>query len=290
MLHDLHAAIAERGIESPEELEAFMAEFNASRGPGMLASNRPKSLREQAQDIAYTAMEARAGADAQRLARQALKLDPDCVDALAILANRDSETPQELIAALERAVAAGERTLGPKFFAENKGHFWGRLETRPYMRARGNLADQLRSLGRTAEAIGHFEAMLELNPNDNQGNRDPLLGCYLLIGDLEGARRLFAKYPESLMAISAWGRVLERFLSGAQGEAAMARKEAVQNNPYVEAYLTGRKRMPRQLPEGFSLGSEAEAVICVDALGEAWRRHPDAIQWLVGFARQSARK
>jgi hypothetical protein len=30
-------------------------------------------------------------------------------------------------------VAAGERSLGPKAFEEDAGHFWGILETRPYM-------------------------------------------------------------------------------------------------------------------------------------------------------------
>jgi len=41
------------------------------------------------------------------------------------------------------------------------------------------LAQLLRGAGRAEDAICHFEALLELNPNDNQGVRDILLGCYL---------------------------------------------------------------------------------------------------------------
>ena len=47
------------------------------------------------------------------------------------------------------------------------------------MRARLNLAGLLRAVGLEQDAITHFEALLELNPNDNQGVRDLLLGSYL---------------------------------------------------------------------------------------------------------------
>ena len=46
-------------------------------------------------------------------------------------------------AILERAVKAGKLALGPDGFAEYVGHFWGFLETRPYMRARHALAEDL---------------------------------------------------------------------------------------------------------------------------------------------------
>ena len=36
-----------------------------------------------------------------------------------------------------KGVEAGELALGPKGFKQYAGHFWGFLETRPYMRARG---------------------------------------------------------------------------------------------------------------------------------------------------------
>jgi lipopolysaccharide biosynthesis regulator YciM len=81
------------------------------------------------------------------------------------------------------------------------------------MRARMDLAQLLLSTGRTQDAIRHFEALLELNPNDNQGVRDILLGCYLSCDDLTGAQRLFRDYGEDTTAMFAWGRTLERFLS-----------------------------------------------------------------------------
>ena len=63
------------------------------------------------------------------------------------------------------------------------------------------------------DAIHVYERMLQLNPNDNQGVRDPLLGLYLTAGDLKGAGALLNKYENDALANFAWGRVLERFLS-----------------------------------------------------------------------------
>ena len=60
--------------------------------------------------------------------------------------------------------------LGAEGFEEYAGHFWGFLETRPYMRARAGLAIALIKLGDESAAIEHFRAMLKLNPNDNQGS------------------------------------------------------------------------------------------------------------------------
>ena len=81
------------------------------------------------------------------------------------------------------ALEAGELALGPQGFEEYDGHFWGFLETRPYMRARHGLALTLLKLGEEAVAMEHFRVMLKLNPNDNQGIR------YLLLGSLLRRRR-----------------------------------------------------------------------------------------------------
>ena len=193
------------------------------------------------------------------------------------------ETCREQIALLEQAVAAAERTLGgPSFFAENQGQFWGVLETRPYMRARAALADLLRDQGRLAEAIGHYEALLTLNPNDNQGLRDVLLGCYFQADNLAGVRRLLEQYEEDSRSIFGYSRVLKRFLANDLAGAAQARQEARERNRHVEAYLTGKKKLPRVLPAYYSFGDENEAIACAIYLVEAWKRQPQAVSWLKG--------
>jgi tetratricopeptide (TPR) repeat protein len=236
-----------------------------------------------AQELAYDAMEAADNGDLQRalqLAKQAVDLDPACVDAQMLLSQGGSEA--ERIENVAATVALGEQALGPKFFKQNRGYFWGLLETRPYMRARAALAGLLADAGRTDEAVAHYEALLDLNPNDNQGLRYELLGLYLETGRLAPTAALFKQFDGEGSAMFTWGRVLERFLSGPADAARAALTEAREANAYVEPFLTGRKRLPREMPDCYSPGQESEAVVCMDILGRAWQQHPEAIGWLKG--------
>ena len=178
-------------------------------------------------------------------------------------------------------MAAGERSLGAEFIKENAGHFWGLIDTRPYMRAMEQLAALLRAEGLNLDAIKHYEKMLALNPNDNQGVRDPLLGLYLATDNLEGARKLLRDYEEDSMATFAWGRVLERYLSHDLLGAAAALKKARKGNRFVELYLSGQKGLPKQMPEMYSMGSDEEAVILLDNMSFAWGEHKEAVFWLM---------
>jgi tetratricopeptide (TPR) repeat protein len=238
-----------------------------------------------AQELTYEAMEAYQEGDLARvydLLDRALDLDPECVDALVLSADVDCDDVDEMIQKLQAAVAAGERELGPKFFAEFRGDFWGLLETRPYMRARAMLAEALVEDGRLDEAIGHYAAMLELNPNDNQGLRYYLLGLTLETSRLADAQRVLKQYGNEVSAVFTWGRVLERFLSDDLAGAERALKAARKANPHVELYLSGRKRPPRTSPAFYSPGEESEAVMCVEVLGGAWKEHKAAAAWLKG--------
>jgi tetratricopeptide (TPR) repeat protein len=279
-LGDIHRVMEGREFESVEDMNAFLQTL-MGRGLEEALKNAPvPSPQQEAQELAYRAMEAPDRVQGLSLARQALAKDPDCVDALVSLAGASARSVEQLIAGLEKAVEAGERSLGAEFFQENKGHFWAILETRPYMRARHELADLLLDAGRVTEAVRHFEALIELNPNDNQGVRDTLLSCYLAADNLDGARRLLREYKEEDSALFNWGRTLERVLSGDFDGAARALKHARKNNRFVELYLTGRKKPPREMPESYSFGSQEEAIICLEALGEAWAIHPEALVWL----------
>ena len=121
---------------------------------------------DRAQDLMSQAFEA-SPTEQVKLAKRALKMSPDCADAHVLLAEH-ARTAEEALAHYSQGVAAGERALGKKAFREDVGHFWGVLETRPYMRARQGLAQCLWEAGRHEEAADHYLYMLRLNPNDNQ--------------------------------------------------------------------------------------------------------------------------
>ncbi|MCA9232255.1 MAG: tetratricopeptide repeat protein [Planctomycetales bacterium] len=236
-----------------------------------------------AQELAYEAMDAMADGDYERAANFAAKaaeLDRNCIDAMHILSQLGSETEEDLIENLSRTVDRAQHVLGEKYFRENEGYFWGLLETRPYMRAHAELAGVLYSSGDVAQAIEHWQRLLQLNPNDNQGLRYPLLGACLELGDLDAAEQVFKQYDEEHSAVFAWARLLWELLQDNQPAAKKTLTAARKINPHVEQLLTGRKRLPKQLPGYYSPGEPSEAYMCYDSIGAAWKKHRTAIKWL----------
>jgi hypothetical protein len=77
------------------------------------------------------------------------------------------------------------REEGDEIFEEDRGHFWGLLETRDYMRARYALVQALLKVN-TAQAVtsalDHLLDMLQLCPGDNMGVKDVVPGLYLRLG------------------------------------------------------------------------------------------------------------
>jgi tetratricopeptide (TPR) repeat protein len=171
--------------------------------------------------------------------------------------------------------------LGEETFEEETGHFWGILETRPYMRAREGLAACLWELGEREEAIEHYREMLDLNPGDNQGIRYELAGWLLDEEMDEELGELLQRYEEDASAFWVYTRALWMFRKeGATKEATAALKEAIETNPYVPLYLLGHKSLPGALPELIGFGDESEAVAYFARALSAWLRTPQALEWL----------
>jgi tetratricopeptide (TPR) repeat protein len=147
------------------------------------------------------------------------------------------------------------------------------------MRARARLAELLQDAGRIDEAISHFEAMLRLNPNDNQGVRYTLMCCYLQAGKLEASRKLFSRYDEET-ALWLWSRVLERYVAAELPEATDLLARARKENRYFEEFLTKRRALPKDPPQYYSPGTISEGVVCINTLGKAWTQYPEAVMWL----------
>ncbi len=280
-LHRMIGKILEKHeFKNVDEVNDFLRENIIGRNLDELMAESEPGPAEQAQQLACQAMEMEDLDEALDLLNRALDLDPDNTDALAMVATLMASNDKERIAALAAVVRRAEKNLGRSFFEENQGDFWAIVETRPYMRARATLVSLLIRTGCSGEAIAHCEEMLQLNPNDNQGIRDTLMGLYLKTDNLQGARELLDRYPGSFLAAFNWGRVLERFLSGDLEGAKKAFTTAHRANRYVRDYLTGRKSMPQPFPEYYSLGDVNEAQVCVSEIGDAWRSHAEAVQWL----------
>ncbi|MBL8156196.1 MAG: hypothetical protein JNM70_18600 [Anaerolineae bacterium] len=64
-------------------------------------------------------------------------------------------------------------------------------------------------------------------------------------------------------------------------------KEAIAFNPFVPAFMLGRKRIPKQLPSFVSPGREDEAIHCAVEGIVSWLKTPGALEWLAEVVAQS---
>jgi tetratricopeptide (TPR) repeat protein len=271
--------LSEQEFGSVEEANAYLQTLMK----GGIPRQQPPSPVEQAQELMYDAWEAQ-GAQRVSLARKALEISPDCADAYVLLAEETARSVKEALELYAQGAAAGERALGPEAFQADAGHFWGLVETRPYMRARAGLARCLWEIGRHQESIAHYWELLRLNPEDNQGNRYVLLNCLLTTGaDAGQLGKLFELYPDDAAADWLYGQALFAFRT--EGDTRAARKllaEAKRANPHVPGYLLGKKRLPKRMPELITWGGESEAIDCVAGQALAWLHTPGALEWLAG--------
>ena len=279
--------LGDREFASAEEVNAFLREkVRAGEFNQLLAgSETPGDPIEQAQDLCWQAAEAPSFAEAKRLFEQALALDPGCTDALVFIA-KGAKSPEAAVEVLEQTVlAAAERLGGAKYLRENKGHFWGLAETRPYMRAKSALAEAYQDADRQLDAIAEYEHMLELCPGDNMGIRYVLLGRYIRVGDFHRAKRLMKQYDNEDSTIFLYGRLFVEILSEEFGKAKRTLKRARAENRHVYEFLIGaREELPE--PAGFySPGDESEAAYCLESLHEAFICNPSLILWMVDQAK-----
>jgi tetratricopeptide (TPR) repeat protein len=235
----------------------------------------------QAQELIFDAWETPSKKARLALARRALALSPDCADAYSVLAQDAAKTLDEKLRYYEEGVEAGERALGPEGFREFAGGFWGVLETRPYMRARASLAECLWLKGERSAAIDHYQALLKLNPNDNQGLRYLLANCLLAENRLDELGELLRRYRSEVSANWLYNRALYFFRR--EGPGAKANRElrrSIRCNPFVPLYLLRQTKLPRSLPEFYSPGDPNEAVLYASGCQPSWDQTPYALDWL----------
>jgi len=271
------------GLPGPPVDMRAMERVTASIVPGRTGKRGKELDLQDAQDLIYDAWETADPRERVRLANEALLHSDNCADGYVIFAEEIPATLEEKRDMYTAGVDAGQHAIGERAFKEDVGHFWGLLETRPYMRARAGLAACLWQLGERREAVAHYRDMLRLNPSDNQGIRYTLLACLFEMGSDDQAAEILdePEYADDATATWSYSRTLlayRRTGPGEQAEALLA--EARSTNPHVPAYLLGQKRLPEDLPDIVGFGDESEAIAYAADNLEAWRSTPGALEWL----------
>jgi tetratricopeptide (TPR) repeat protein len=279
LMRETRRSMEAEEFNSEEEFREKMREVIAAG----LFEQRLESLdddpEEMAQELAFEAFEAEDGDKALELAEKALQADPDCVDALTIRAFLVSEDAGDLIDALEHAATCGERRLGEDFFSEFMGGFWPMVEARPYMRTIKQLAEVLWAVGRRFDAVENYINLLDLDPEDHMGNSSLLLSCYLAMGEVQRSWDLLEEHDDE-SAVFQYGWLLVYLMTGDEDAAEDALKVAMEVNPHVVPYLLGMGEELEGNPPTVRVGSQEEAQVVGQILGQAWEGLPHAMLWL----------
>lgn len=265
----VHRLIEGREFASLDELNAFLKKALDS---GPVKRTEPTTPLNRAQEVMYDAWEEPSPKRRIALAKQALEISPDCADAYVLLAEETARTHGEAARLYEKGVIAGERALGLRTFTDHVGHFWGLIETRPYMRARLGLAQALWAMGMHQPALDHYEAMLYLNPGDNQGIRYILAAAFAELGRDDELENLLddGRFADDAAAAWLYTRALLAFRrGGATVGAERLARIALSGNPHVPDYLLKRKPVPRELPMTIGFGDESEAIAYAAEFGTA---------------------
>lgn len=230
-LDDEEAEEAAPPVFDRRGMEGMLAQVGGQMGGEARSGNADL---DRAQELMYQAWNESNPAKRIALAHQAVSISPDCADAYVLLAEEEADTIGRALEYYREGVAAGERALGPDYFENAVGMFWGILETRPYMRARMGLADTLWRLNRKEDAVAHYRDLLRLNEGDNQGVRYLLVDLLLDLGHDEDVTQLLRKYRGDWSAVWHYTAALLEFRkSGASAKARKALSKALEQNPHV---------------------------------------------------------
>ncbi|MDD4149378.1 MAG: tetratricopeptide repeat protein [Bacteroidales bacterium] len=278
-LAKLMELIKKQGFETTDEISAFLEKFK-----GQSLDDLPESIdkKDRSQDLVFDAYEEPVS-KGTKLVKQALELDPNNADAYNYLASIEKNI-DKAIEQYEKAIKAGEKTLGKKFFKEEKGYFWGMIETRPYMRAKAGLADCFYAKNEVDKAIEIYEEMLELNPNDNQGIRYLLSTLLLDKKDLTKFERFIKENEDEDCAVWNYNNALYSFKK--LGKTAKSEKillHAYKSNEFVIDYMLGNREMPKEQPRYIGRGDEDEAISYVNGAWSIWKKTDGAFEWIYDF-------
>lgn len=272
-----------REFDFPDEDEFFEEDY----------SEEQERL-EEAQELLYEGWEALSESSgdpeedlerAEAFFRRALELDPQLADAYNGLAEiaverGDLEEAEELYWTAYRLAKAELGTEEPEAF-----HWWRQHETRPYMRAREGLGFTYWEEGRYDEALAEFEALLRLNPNDNQGVRYLIPALYQLKGELDKALEVYEEFEERYPGdpgephfLFNWGLAL--YAVGRLEEAVAKLRQGIFQNLYIAPLLLGRDVHQYPFQHWTETAEPDYAVSYLHWFGELWEAEPGALRFL----------
>ncbi len=214
-----------------------------------------------------------------KYAKDALDTCDMCVEAYVLLA-QDSTTLDDAIKMFRQGVKAGEKMI--RHFAQDldSKYYWDVAEIQSYLLVLQALANCLELSGDFDGAIGLYEKLLKLNPEDHQAARFSLAPCLLQSERFSELEALLKECQEEPSAWINFTRALYLFKTGASKKANAALQRAIDLNPFVLQYMAGLVDLPDGEPDFVELGGESEAAAYVMQYGYQWQSTKGALDWI----------
>lgn len=279
-IREMQKIIQSKGFETVEEANEYMNKWLKETG-GKIPISEPETPQERAMELVYQAIESK-GKRRLELAQHALAIDENCSEAYVLIAEETARTPEQAREWIEKAVRASENTLGPEFLGSDEylGEYWRMLDARPYMRARAMLAEIQWAMGEREEAVATYQDLLRRNPGDNQGLRYKLVGWLIVLDRVDQALKLIKEYREDSAAML-YAHALATFRKEGSTRKSKSRlRAAIEQNPFFPAYALGLRRLPKEIPPAYGMGSEEEGVVLVVESIQAWLSVHGAMDFL----------
>ncbi len=225
--------------------------------------------KEQSDNLLFEAYDEPVKSKAIKLAKQALKINPDNIDAQNFITKFETNTIKKLGKYKETLDKEHAKLEKENFFnKENIGIFWGLIETRPYMRTKHSYMLTLMELGRYTEAIKQGEELLKLCESDNQGIRYLIMGLYAVLERFEDCKKIYNKFSDA-STFMLFPLAVMYYKKGDYRKCKKVLKEIQEHNEYLLDYLIGMKKFTKSKIENiemygtYSFGSESEAYFVV---------------------------
>jgi len=221
---------------------------------------------------------------AKRVLRRLLRSYPEHIDACHHLAltwywQGNSRKASEI---WQQGSEFALKFFPPSFSMKRDRLAWGYIENRPFLRLYQGYGLSCLRLGKPLGALEVFENLLQMNSNDNQGNRGLAVECGFLLGNPEAVLRICDRYPDDAMEQLVYGRALALFLLKRFPEAQNALRNAVALFPLIaQELLKSRQQRPRDWDEQqITMGGKDQAYAYWQEHGKFWSGTSGALEWL----------
>lgn len=179
-----------------EAVDAFMMLFNEASAKGKTFESGELTDEEKATEELEKLEFATSEREYAAILDRALKLDPDNLEARLFKLDPES---LEFIHELKKLEAHGKTVMQKQGLDDKEaiGNYWRIVETRAYMRIKALYADELQKRRMLTASVREYEDLLRLNEADNMGIRYILMGVYCQLEQLEKAKELYQRFPET---------------------------------------------------------------------------------------------